>query len=51
MKIHLKVKFRAFFITFASIDETYDLANLGLIVPPIGKRTLYDGHGVLLELL
>jgi len=51
MKIHLKIKFRAFFIDFLKIDETFDLASLGVSIPPIGKRTLYDARGVLLELL
>ena len=51
MKIHLKIKFRAFFIDFLKIDETYDLAALGIVVPSLGKRILYDARGVLLELL
>ncbi len=48
MKIHLKIKFRAFFITFANIDETFDLS---LAVPAVGRRVLYNDRGVLLELL
>lgn len=51
MKIHLKIKFRAFFIDFLKIDETFDLASIGIVVPPIGKRVLYDSRGVLLEVL
>jgi len=51
MKIHLKIKFRAFFYDFFKMDETFDLAVLGVNVPSIGKRTLYDNRGVFLELL
>ena len=51
MKIHLKIKFRAFFIDLLKVEETFDLAAIGLLVPSVGKRTLYDARGVLLELI
>lgn len=51
MKIRLKIKFRAFLITFLTIDETYDLARLGFPVPSVGYHKLLDRNGVLLEIL
>ena len=51
MKIHLKIKFRAFFYDFYKMDQIFDLSTFGINVPPITRRTLYDNRGVFLEIL
>ncbi|MBN9503833.1 MAG: hypothetical protein J0H02_18800 [Armatimonadetes bacterium] len=50
MKIHLKIKFRAFLITFANIDQTFDLAAMGFGLPSVGYHKFYDNRGILLEI-
>lgn len=49
MRVHLKVKFRAFGITFGSIDEWFTV-ELGMAPPPI-DIILYDRRGVYLRLV
>ena len=49
LRIRLKVKFRAFFITFAEMDQTFPITlGVPVAVPP---RVLYNDRGVLLEIL
>lgn len=59
--LHLAVKFRALFVTFGSIDKWFalnaDLVGRKLSTSdadgaPVGiRRTLFDGRGVLLEVV
>lgn len=58
--IHLSVKFRAFFITFGNVDKWFNLhadsvtRKLAVVEDAAHsgvKRTIYEGRGVLLEVV
>jgi hypothetical protein len=67
MKLHISIKFRAFGVTLGSFDQTYDLtaalSKFGFVAQAAateasqivlhnqGEETIYQGHGVLIELL
>lgn len=52
IRLHLKVKFRAFFITFYTMDEMFDLPiPVPFTIPPHAERKIYSDHGVYLGVL
>lgn len=58
MHLHLKIKLRAFGITFGTLEETRDVTAAmtalfkGANLPKPGQPvTLYDDRGVLIQLL
>ena len=49
MRLRLQIKFRAFFVTFGSWDDTF-LTPIPQ-VPALSGHVLYDSHGVKLTVL
>ena len=54
--VHVRVKFRAFGITFGTVDQAFNVSVVnGKVawapgaVPPAGTTTLYNDRGVLVE--
>lgn len=52
LKIHLRVKFRAFFITFYTLDEMFPVAlPIAINLPPQAERQIFNERGVYLGVL
>lgn len=49
LRIHLHVKFRAFFITFTEVDQSFPISFIGASAIP--AKVLYNDRGILLEIL
>lgn len=46
--IHLKIKFRAFFVTLMTLDRNFQV-QLPVQVPPIQEAVLFNERGVFLS--
>lgn len=50
MRLHLKVKFRAFGITFGNIEKYWTLDEISPFMALIRPKILFNDRGVLLEI-